>query len=58
MPKPDVVRAWKDEDYCNSLTDMQRAMLPPLYTLDTFCQSLMFSCITLGCTITIGISDI
>lgn len=82
MSKLDIVRAWKDEDYANSLTDVQRAMLPqnpagiieltdldldaaaggqeliPLLTLDNFCLSLMYSCITLGCTITIGISEI
>jgi mersacidin/lichenicidin family type 2 lantibiotic len=80
MPKLDVVRAWKDEDYANSLTDVQKAMLPAnpagilelsdqdlhgasggaqaptitIYSFDPFCQSLMFSCITLGCTVTIG----
>jgi mersacidin/lichenicidin family type 2 lantibiotic len=82
MPKLDVVRAWKDEEYANSLTDLQKAMLPAnpagilelsdqdlhgasggaaaqtptitIYSFDPFCQSLMFSCITLGCTVTIG----
>ena len=77
MSRLDIIRAWKDEEYANSLTDMQRAMLPqnpagiveltdkdldearggntiPLFSLDSLCQSLMFSCITLGCTITIG----
>jgi len=80
MSKVDIIRAWKDEDYANSLTDVQRAMLPQnpaglielsdhdlsraeggttiLYTLDAFCFSLMFSCITLGCTITIGAEEI
>ncbi len=82
MSKLDIIRAWKDEEYANSLTDVQRAMLPdnpagiielsdrdldsaaggqeliPLLTLDDFCISLMYSCITLGCTITIGISAI
>jgi len=82
MSQLDIIRAWKDEDYVNSLTDVQRAMLPqnpagiieltdqdldeaaggttliPLLTLDGFCQSLMYSCITLGCTITIGINEI
>lgn len=81
MSKLDIIRAWKDEDYAASLTDVQRAMLPqnpagiielhdrdlesaaggqeliPLLTLDDFCISLMYSCITLGCTITIGISE-
>lgn len=82
MSKLDIIRAWKDEEYANSLTDLQRAMLPqnpagiielsdqdldtaaggttliPLITLDDFCASLMFSCITLGCTITIGITEV
>jgi mersacidin/lichenicidin family type 2 lantibiotic len=82
MSKLDIIRAWKDEEYADSLTDTQRAMLPqnpagvielsdrdldaaaggqeliPLLTLDDFCISLMYSCITLGCTITIGISAI
>ena len=79
MSKLEIIRAWKDEDYANSLTDVQRAMLPqnpagiieltdqdldaaaggaiPL-SLDNFCISLMYSCITLGCTITIGISEL
>ncbi|HEU4511203.1 MAG TPA: mersacidin/lichenicidin family type 2 lantibiotic [Pyrinomonadaceae bacterium] len=80
MSELDIIRAWKDEDYADSLTDVQRAMLPqnpagiielsdrdlegaaggqeliPLLTLDDFCISLMYSCITLGCTVTIGIS--
>jgi len=28
MKKVDVVRAWRDEEYRNSLTDQQRASLP------------------------------
>ncbi|HEU4511202.1 MAG TPA: mersacidin/lichenicidin family type 2 lantibiotic [Pyrinomonadaceae bacterium] len=28
MSKLDIIRAWKDEEYANSLTDVQRAMLP------------------------------
>ena len=28
MSKLDIVRAWKDEEYCNSLNDAQRALLP------------------------------
>jgi len=28
MSKLDVVRAWKDEEYCESLSDTQRASLP------------------------------
>ena len=28
MSKLDIVRAWKDEDYCESLSDKQRALLP------------------------------
>ena len=28
MSKLDIVRAWKDEEYCESLTDTQRASLP------------------------------
>lgn len=82
MSKLDIIRAWKDEEYANSLTDVQRAMLPqnpagiielsdqdldqaaggttliPLLTLDNFCISMMYSCITLGCTITIGTIEI
>ncbi len=82
MSKLDIIRAWKDDEYANSLTDVQRAMLPqnpagiieltdreldaaaggthpgPLLTLDDLCISLMYSCITLGCTITIGISEL
>lgn len=82
MSKLDIIRAWKDEEYANSLTDVQRAMLPqnpagiielsdqdldqaaggttliPLLTLDNFCISMMYSCITLGCTITIGLTEI
>lgn len=82
MSKLDIIRAWKDEEYANSLTDVQRAMLPqnpagiielsdqdldqaaggttliPLLTLDNFCISMMYSCITLGCTITIGITEV
>jgi mersacidin/lichenicidin family type 2 lantibiotic len=29
MAHVDVIRAWKDEDYRQSLSDAQRAMLPP-----------------------------
>jgi mersacidin/lichenicidin family type 2 lantibiotic len=82
MSQLDIIRAWKDEEYANSLTDTQRAMLPQnpaglieltdqdldsaaggitpitLYTLDSLCFSLMYSCITLGCTVTIGVSEI
>jgi mersacidin/lichenicidin family type 2 lantibiotic len=82
MSKVDIIRAWKDEEYANGLTDVQRAMLPqnpagiielsdqdldqaaggttliPIITLDNFCISLMYSCITLGCTITIGITEL
>jgi len=82
MSKLDIIRAWKDEDYANSLTDVQRAMLPQnpagiieltdqdlngagggeiataTATADDLCFSLMYSCITLGCTITIGVSEI
>ena len=84
MSKLDIVRAWKDEEYVNSLTDMQRAMVPQnpagiieltdedlhgagggqiapvtvTFTADAFCQSLMYSCITLGCTVTIGGNEI
>jgi mersacidin/lichenicidin family type 2 lantibiotic len=79
MSKLDIIRAWKDEEYANSLTDVQRAMLPAnpagiieltdqdlhaakggttiTITLDNLCFSLMFSCITLGCTVTITIAD-
>ena len=28
MSKFDIVRAWKDEEYCESLSDAQRALLP------------------------------
>ena len=28
MSKFDIVRAWKDEEYCESLTDAERALLP------------------------------
>ena len=28
MSKLDIVRAWKDEEYCESLSDTQRASLP------------------------------
>jgi mersacidin/lichenicidin family type 2 lantibiotic len=28
MSTLDIVRAWKDEEYCNSLSDTQRASLP------------------------------
>lgn len=28
MSRLDIIRAWKDEDYANSLTDAERAMLP------------------------------
>jgi mersacidin/lichenicidin family type 2 lantibiotic len=28
MSKLDIVRAWKDEEYCGSLNDEQRALLP------------------------------
>jgi mersacidin/lichenicidin family type 2 lantibiotic len=28
MSKIDIVRAWKDEDYCSSLSDAERAELP------------------------------
>ena len=28
MSNIDVVRAWKDEEYCASLSDLQRASLP------------------------------
>ena len=28
MSKLDIVRAWKDEEYCESLSDKQRASLP------------------------------
>jgi len=28
MSKLDIVRAWKDEEYCDSLSDTQRASLP------------------------------
>ena len=28
MSKLDIVRAWKDEEYCESLSDSQRASLP------------------------------
>ena len=87
MSKLDIIRAWKDEDYANSLTDAQRAMLPQnpagiieltdrdldgatgaaeaatislvtICSLDSLCMSFLYSCITLGCTITIGASDI
>jgi mersacidin/lichenicidin family type 2 lantibiotic len=35
MPKVDIVRAWKDEEYRLSLTDEQRAQLPnPAGSLD------------------------
>jgi mersacidin/lichenicidin family type 2 lantibiotic len=83
MPKIDVVRAWKDEDYANSLSDLEKAALPQnpagilelsdadlhgasggaaapititVFSLDPLCQSMMFSCITLGCTVTITIA--
>ncbi len=85
MSKVDIIRAWKDEEYVNSLTDIQRAMLPQnpagiieltdedlhnaaagnlqvpvtvTFSVDAFCQSLMYSCITLGCTVTIGMNEI
>jgi mersacidin/lichenicidin family type 2 lantibiotic len=29
MSKLDIIRAWKDEDYRASLSDAERAMLPP-----------------------------
>ena len=29
MTNEEIIRAWKDEDYRNSLTDEQRALLPP-----------------------------
>lgn len=80
MSKLDIIRAWKDEEYASSLTDVQRAMLPEnpaglveltdqdlqtaaggttiTITLDSLCFSLMFSCITLGCTVTITIAEI
>lgn len=82
MSQLDIIRAWKDEDYANSLTDTQRLMLPQnpagiieltdqdldeaaggttfltFITFDNLCQSLMYSCITLGCTVTIGISEL
>jgi mersacidin/lichenicidin family type 2 lantibiotic len=28
MSNLDIVRAWKDEEYCSSLSDLQRASLP------------------------------
>lgn len=28
MSQLDIVRAWKDEEYCDSLSDAQRALLP------------------------------
>jgi mersacidin/lichenicidin family type 2 lantibiotic len=28
MSKLDIIRAWKDEEYRNSLTETQRALLP------------------------------
>jgi len=28
MSKLDIVRAWKDEEYCESLSDTERASLP------------------------------
>ena len=28
MSKLDIVRAWKDEEYCESLNDTQRTLLP------------------------------
>ncbi len=28
MSHVDIIRAWKDEDYCNSLSEEQRAQLP------------------------------
>jgi mersacidin/lichenicidin family type 2 lantibiotic len=28
MSQLDIVRAWKDEEYCESLSDIQRASLP------------------------------
>ena len=79
MTKFDIVRAWKDEDYCQSLSAAERAQLPEnpvglielndgdlngaaggttfpftvtIGTADLDC-SLMYSCITLGCTVTI-----
>jgi mersacidin/lichenicidin family type 2 lantibiotic len=29
MSKVDIIRAWKDEDYRASLTEAERALLPP-----------------------------
>lgn len=82
MSKLEIIRAWKDQDYADSLTDVQQAMLPQnpagiielsdrdlegagggeiatvTVTADDLCFSLMYSCITLGCTITIGVSEI
>ena len=28
MSRLDIIRAWKDEDYANSLTDAEKTMLP------------------------------
>jgi mersacidin/lichenicidin family type 2 lantibiotic len=28
MSNFDIIRAWKDEDYCNSLSEEQRSQLP------------------------------
>ena len=28
MSNIDIIRAWKDEDYCNSLSEEQRSQLP------------------------------
>lgn len=28
MSKPDVIRAWKDEEYLHSLSEEERALLP------------------------------
>ena len=28
MTKLEIIRAWKDEEYCSNLTDSERALLP------------------------------
>jgi len=57
MSKLDIVRAWKDEEYCESLSDKQRLSLPqnPAGLVEVRDQDLLqaeggttFS-ITLGC---------